>query len=100
MVTRGGWEYVGNDGRLYKVVKSINSQVKTYDCAFSRPSSLPTSWVIVQSGSTYILHSSRFTIASQNKFHPNTFFVSDGEAGKAIGREEEGRFEGQASEEG
>ena len=98
MVTRGGWEYVGNDGRLYKVVKSINSQPKTYD--FSRPSSLPTSWAIVQSGSTYILHSSRFTIASQNKFHPNTFSVSDGEAGKAVGREEEGRIEGQASEEG
>ena len=41
-----------------------------------------------------------WSFGTQNKFHPNTFSVSDGEAGKAIGREEEGRFEGQASEEG
>ena len=64
MVTRGGWEYVGSDGRLYKVTL-VNILAKTmgiyhYWC-FSRRNSLPTSWVTVQLGSTYIPPLSRLT---------------------------------------
>ena len=57
MVTRGGWEYVGSDGRLYKVTL-VNILAKTIEIyhywCFSRRNSLPTSWVTVQLGSTYI----------------------------------------------